>query len=148
MDRFDVFEIIQGLICLYSNMLKKSNKQIMSIKYLISLSSLPTKSTLYINRVLQTSSATFLSLNHRLNFLHQSCFSPASIPLFLKYSSSSASSIQTKNLQSSSSSPYTKENQNQSTIKMDNIKQHLTIVKKNLWQRAIIESPSLGFLKY
>jgi len=40
----------------YSSVLKNSNKQIMNIKNLISLSSLPIQSTLSINLALQTSS--------------------------------------------------------------------------------------------
>jgi len=131
----------------YSNMLKNSNKQIMPIKYLINLSSLPTQSTLSINLAIQTSSLPLsLTLTIDWAFSINLAFLPwlAPIPLFIKYSSSSASSTQTKNSQLSSSY-CTKKNQNQSTIKMHNIKQHITIVKQTFGKRARIERLSWVF---
>jgi len=102
----------------YSNILKNSNKQIMTIKYLLNLCSLPTPSTLSINISLQTSSLAFsLGLTMGWTFYINLAFLPwpSPIPSFLKYPSSSASSTQAKNSQFLSSS-CTKEIQNQSPL--------------------------------
>jgi len=56
----------------YSSMLKNLNKQIMTIKNLISLRSLPTQSTLSIILALQKDNQPTLT-SYTINFVHQPC---------------------------------------------------------------------------